>query len=66
MRVLVITMSGLQHQFWVTRGAILRSLGSKDDDNVVQSDAELDARLELFKTLTVTSHRLGKMPYLKL
>ena len=41
----------MQHQFWVTKQALSRKLGKKEDDCIVASDAELDAKLELFRSI---------------
>lgn len=42
----------MQHQYWVTKKSVLRKLGGKEDECIVSSDAELDAKLELFKSIT--------------
>lgn len=42
----------MQHQYWVTKKTVLRKLGSKEDECVVSSDAELDAKLELFRSIS--------------
>ncbi|XP_076649763.1 islet cell autoantigen 1-like protein [Halictus rubicundus] len=41
----------MQHQFWVTKQTLSRKLGKKEDDCIVASDAELDAKLELFRSI---------------
>lgn len=41
----------MQHQFWVTKQALSRKLGKKEDECIVASDAELDAKLELFRSI---------------
>lgn len=41
----------MQHQYWVTKQALSRKLGKKEDDCIVASDAELDAKLELFRSI---------------
>lgn len=41
----------MQHQFWVTKQALSRKLGKKEDECIVASDAELDAKLELFHSI---------------
>ncbi|BET02972.1 Islet cell autoantigen [Nesidiocoris tenuis] len=45
------TISKMQHQYWVTKETVFRKLGKKEDSNIVASDAELDAKLELFKSI---------------
>lgn len=42
----------MQHQYWVTKKSVLRKLGGKEDECVVASDAELDAKLELFRSIS--------------
>lgn len=41
----------MQHQFWVTKQALSRRLGKKEDECIIASDAELDAKLELFRSI---------------
>ncbi|KOX81362.1 Islet cell autoantigen 1 [Melipona quadrifasciata] len=41
----------MQHQFWVTKQTLSRKLGKKEDECIVASDAELDAKLELFHSI---------------
>ncbi|KAI9551366.1 hypothetical protein GHT06_021699 [Daphnia sinensis] len=55
------TMNKMQHQFWVAKQTILRRLGKKEDDCVVASDAELDAKLELFLSIQETCSQLYKV-----
>ncbi|XP_012244367.1 islet cell autoantigen 1-like protein isoform X2 [Bombus impatiens] len=45
------TITKMQHQFWVTKQALSRKLGKKEDECIVASDAELDAKLELFRSI---------------
>jgi len=54
-------MNKMQHQFWVAKQTILRRLGKKEDDCVVASDAELDAKLELFLSIQETCSQLHKI-----
>ncbi len=54
-------MNKMQHQFWVAKQTILRRLGKKEDDCVVASDAELDAKLELFLSIQETCSQLHKV-----
>ena len=51
----------MQHQFWVAKQTILRRLGKKEDDCLVASDAELDAKLELFLSIQETCSHLHKV-----
>lgn len=41
----------MQHKYWVTKQQVCKKLGKKDDEFIVASDAELDAKLELFKSI---------------
>ncbi|XP_020294964.1 islet cell autoantigen 1-like protein isoform X2 [Pseudomyrmex gracilis] len=41
----------MQHQFWVTKQFFSRRLGKKEDECILSSDAELDAKLELFRSI---------------
>nr|CAD7194389.1 unnamed protein product [Timema douglasi] len=45
------TIAKMQHHYWVTKQTVFRKLGKKDDECVVASDAELDAKLELFRSI---------------
>lgn len=51
----------MQHQLWVARQAVLRRLGSREDACVVSSDAELDAKLELFRSVSESSALLQRL-----
>ncbi|CAK1544933.1 unnamed protein product [Leptosia nina] len=42
----------MQHQYWVTKKTVLKKLGTKEDECIVASDAELDAKLELFQSIS--------------
>jgi hypothetical protein len=37
----------LQQQYWTTKQQVIKKLGKKEDEFVVQSDAELDAKLDV-------------------
>jgi len=56
-----VTLDKVQHQFWVKKQAVYRKLGKKDDECIVASDAELDAKLELFKSIQLTSSTMNKL-----
>ncbi|KAJ8915781.1 hypothetical protein NQ315_004593 [Exocentrus adspersus] len=51
----------MQHQYWVTKKSVLRKLGGKEDDCIVSSDAELDAKLELFKSINESCTHLQRV-----
>jgi islet cell auto antigen 1 len=43
--------SELQHQFWVTKKTLQRKIGRKEEECILNSDSELDAKIELFKSI---------------
>ncbi|GJQ71141.1 hypothetical protein Trydic_g1043 [Trypoxylus dichotomus] len=51
----------MQHQYWVTKKSVLRKLGGKEDECIVASDAELDAKLELFRSISETCVQLQRV-----
>ncbi|XP_056648940.1 islet cell autoantigen 1 [Diorhabda sublineata] len=51
----------MQHQYWVTKKSVLRKLGGKEDECIVSSDAELDAKLELFKSINESCAQLQRV-----
>ena len=51
----------LQHKFWVTKQAVVRKLGKNEDEHIIDSDSELDAKLELFKSICETTMSLQRM-----
>lgn len=51
----------LQHQFWVTKKAVQRKLGTKEDECIVSSDAELDSKIELLKSIGDNSSQLKRI-----
>ncbi|XP_017486201.1 PREDICTED: islet cell autoantigen 1 [Rhagoletis zephyria] len=51
----------LHHQFWITKKTVQRKLGSKEDEYIISSDADLDAKIEVFKSIASTSFELGKI-----
>ncbi|XP_066986111.1 islet cell autoantigen 1 [Macrobrachium rosenbergii] len=52
------TFGKVQKQFWFTKSAVIRKLGKKEDEHVVASDAELDAKIELFKAIESSTKEL--------
>ena len=42
-------LNKIQHKFWVTKQKVRRRLGQEEDQHIVASDSELDAKLELFR-----------------
>lgn len=53
--------SEVQHQYWITKKVVQRKLGSKEDKHIISSDAELDAKIEIFKSISDTSTELCKI-----
>ncbi|XP_017081190.2 islet cell autoantigen 1 [Drosophila eugracilis] len=53
--------SEVQHQFWITKKVVQRKLGTKEDKHVISSDAELDSKIEVFKSISDTSLNLCKI-----
>lgn len=51
----------MQHKYWVTKQAVFRKLGKKEDECIVASDSELDAKLELFSSIQQTTSCLLKI-----
>ncbi|XP_031620299.1 islet cell autoantigen 1 [Contarinia nasturtii] len=51
----------LQHQFWVTKKAVQRKLGSKEDECIVSSDAELDSKIDLLKSIGDSCQQLKRI-----
>ncbi|KAL1451654.1 hypothetical protein WDU94_006012 [Cyamophila willieti] len=54
-------MTKLQQQYWVTKQTVFRKLGKKEDECVIASDAELDAKLELFKSIQESCSHLQRI-----
>ncbi|XP_058462998.1 islet cell autoantigen 1 [Malaya genurostris] len=53
--------SEFQHQFWITKKAVQRKLGTKEDENIVASDGELDSKIELFQSVADSSRQLYRI-----
>lgn len=53
-------VSKMEHTFWVTKQSVFRKLGKKEDECIVASDAELDAKLELFRSVQDTCLELQR------
>ncbi|XP_076033809.1 islet cell autoantigen 1-like protein isoform X2 [Oratosquilla oratoria] len=51
----------VQKQYWITKSAVIRKLGKKEDKHVVASDAELDAKIELFKAIESSTKNLQNL-----
>lgn len=44
----------MQHHYWVTKQALSRKFGRKEDECIVSSDAQLDSKLELFRNIQMS------------
>lgn len=51
----------IQHQFWLTKKIVQRKLHDKEDECVIESDAQLDAKLELFASISTSGNKLAKV-----
>ncbi|XP_037074659.1 islet cell autoantigen 1-like isoform X1 [Pollicipes pollicipes] len=51
----------VQQQYWTTKQTLLRKLGKKEDEYVVASDSELDAKLELYGSVDETCLDLDRI-----
>uniref|UniRef100_A0A5F8HC47 AH domain-containing protein n=1 Tax=Monodelphis domestica TaxID=13616 RepID=A0A5F8HC47_MONDO len=50
----------MQQKYWRTKQALIKATGKKEDEHVVASDADLDAKLELFHSIQRTCMELLK------
>ncbi|XP_061463939.1 islet cell autoantigen 1-like protein isoform X3 [Rhineura floridana] len=53
-------VSRMQKKYWKTKQVLIKVTGKKEDEHVVASDAELDAKLEVFHSIQVTCTDLLK------
>ncbi|XP_014445053.1 islet cell autoantigen 1-like protein [Tupaia chinensis] len=54
-------VSRMQKKYWKTKQVFLKATGKKEDEHVVASDAELDAKLEVFHSIQETCTELLKI-----
>ncbi|XP_051921842.1 islet cell autoantigen 1 isoform X2 [Hippocampus zosterae] len=54
-------VSRFQQRYWKTKQTLIRVSGKKEDQHVVASDAELDAKLEVFHSIQRTCMELLKV-----
>lgn len=52
------TLTKMQKQYWEAKQIFLRNIKKKEDDCIVASDADLDAKLELFRSIEDTCSHL--------
>ena len=45
------TVHKLKETYWTTKQYVKKKLGKKEDEHVVASDAQLDAKLEIFRAI---------------
>ncbi|XP_033007977.1 islet cell autoantigen 1-like protein [Lacerta agilis] len=53
-------VSRMQKKYWKTKQVLIKVTGKKEDEHVVASDAELDAKIEVFHSIQVTCTDLLK------
>ncbi|XP_043201516.1 islet cell autoantigen 1-like isoform X2 [Amphibalanus amphitrite] len=51
----------VQQQYWTTKQTLMRKLGKKEDEHVVASDSELDAKLEMYSSIDETCLDLDRL-----
>ncbi|XP_075464705.1 islet cell autoantigen 1-like protein [Ascaphus truei] len=54
-------VSRMQKKYWKTKQVLIKVTGKKEDEHVVASDAELDAKLEVFHSIQTTGSELLKI-----
>ncbi|XP_016342180.1 islet cell autoantigen 1-like protein isoform X3 [Sinocyclocheilus anshuiensis] len=54
-------MARMQKKFWKTKQVLIKATGKKEDEHVVASDADLDAKLEFFYSVQSTCTELLKV-----
>ncbi|XP_019113008.1 islet cell autoantigen 1-like isoform X1 [Larimichthys crocea] len=54
-------MARMQKKFWKTKQVFIKATGKKEDEYVVASDADLDAKLEFFRSVQSTCTELLKV-----
>ncbi|XP_018429679.1 PREDICTED: islet cell autoantigen 1-like protein [Nanorana parkeri] len=54
-------VSRMQKKFWKTKQVLMKVTGKKEDEHLVASDAELDAKLEVFRSIQATGSELLKI-----
>ncbi|KAH9498609.1 Islet cell autoantigen 1 [Bulinus truncatus] len=52
------TLHKMKETYWTTKQAVIKKLGKKEDEHVVASDSQLDAKLEVFKAIQRSSIEL--------
>uniref|UniRef100_A0A915AEK8 AH domain-containing protein n=1 Tax=Parascaris univalens TaxID=6257 RepID=A0A915AEK8_PARUN len=52
------TLTKVRQQYWTAKQLIRSKLGKKEDEHLLASDAEFDAKLSLFRSLRETSDQM--------
>uniref|UniRef100_A0A3Q0KL51 Islet cell autoantigen, putative n=1 Tax=Schistosoma mansoni TaxID=6183 RepID=A0A3Q0KL51_SCHMA len=55
------TSHRLKSAYWTTKQAVIKKLRRKQDENIVASDSDLDAKLELLKSVQLTCRDLDNV-----
>ncbi|CAD5116951.1 DgyrCDS5791 [Dimorphilus gyrociliatus] len=55
------TIHKMKETYWTTKQVVMKKLGKKEDEHVVASDAELDAKLDFFKSIQKSCFDLLKV-----
>lgn len=50
-----------QHQLWITKKTVQRKLGAKEDECIVSSDAELDSKIALLRSIAESCSQLQRI-----
>ncbi|XP_007904083.1 islet cell autoantigen 1-like [Callorhinchus milii] len=54
-------VSQMQKKYWKTKQVLIKATGKKEDEHVVASDADLDAKLEIFRAIQTSCMELLKV-----
>ncbi|XP_072117299.1 islet cell autoantigen 1-like isoform X2 [Mobula birostris] len=54
-------VSQMQKKYWKTKQALIKATGKKEDEHLVASDADLDAKLEIYRTIQTSCIELLKV-----
>ncbi|XP_058470474.1 islet cell autoantigen 1-like isoform X3 [Solea solea] len=54
-------MARMQKKFWKTKQVLIKATGKKEDEYVVASDSDVDAKLEFFRSVQATCTELLKV-----
>ena len=54
-------LNKLQYKYWVTKSKVVRKFGKEEDECITLSDAQLDAKLELYKSIHSSTQDLCRI-----